>query len=57
MIRRVIANSRANPRAHIVLIAALTLLLFTPGCGNKGPLYLPSADNPPAQAPDTEKED
>ena len=57
MIRRVIASARANPSANIVLITALTLLLFTPGCGNKGPLYLPSADNPPSQAADTEKED
>ena len=34
---------------RLFVLGGLTLLLFTAGCGNKGPLYLPQDAAPQAQ--------
>lgn len=39
-------NTRLLP---LCTAGLLTALLFLAGCGQKGPLYLPEDDNPPAE--------
>lgn len=42
-----------KPLAAFAGVALLLLALV--GCGQKGPLYLPEDDKPPAEEPDTDQ--
>lgn len=42
---------------RLLVLVALTLLLFTLGCGNKGPLYLPQETAGPVQDPDAQSDE
>ncbi len=42
---------------RLLILVGLTLLLFTLGCGNKGPLYLPQDTAGPAQEPTAQSDE